>query len=132
MDFVRSYFFSECNSKLDFPVIKTLERHFFYIEWVSLQCFWLQEKSNFDERNWSDLHSEWRNFLQNPYFRNPGEFLRVLSCRFSFGLRVFHWLFHSHFNLFWMFLELFTDFLKVLGKFSVASCCEILSELICF
>ena len=47
MDFVRSYFFPNAtltsfpilSSKLDFSVIKTLERHFFYIERVSLQCF---------------------------------------------------------------------------------------------
>ena len=45
MDFLRSYFFKNepliscpfLSSKLDSPVIKTLET-LFYIEWVSLQC----------------------------------------------------------------------------------------------
>ena len=79
MDFVRSYFFpnatlTSCpflSSKLDFPVIKTLERHFFYIEWVSLQCFGLQEDLILMKEmgNWSEMHSERSNFLQNPYFR---------------------------------------------------------------
>ena len=47
MDFLRSNFFKNepliswpfLSSKLDSPVIKTLERHFSYIERVSLHCF---------------------------------------------------------------------------------------------
>ena len=45
MNFLWSYFFKNepliscpfLSSKLDSPVMKTLERHFFHVEWVSLQ-----------------------------------------------------------------------------------------------
>ena len=84
MDFVRSDFnmyapLFSCpllSSKLDSPVIKTLERHFFTLS----ECFsnvLIKGESNFDERNvqemfnsWSEVHSQRNNFLKDPYFKH--------------------------------------------------------------
>ena len=49
-------------SKLDFPVIKTLERHFFKLS-ECLSYVLITGESNFDEKNvqemfnWSEVHS---------------------------------------------------------------------------
>ena len=59
MDFLKSYFFKNepliswafLSSKLDSPVIKTLERPFFYIECLSNVL--ITKWSNFDERECS-------------------------------------------------------------------------------
>ena len=58
MDFLRSYFFKNetlisfpfLSSKLDTPVIKTLEKHFFTLS-ECLSNVLITEESNFDERN---------------------------------------------------------------------------------
>ena len=68
MNFVRSYFFPNATltsfpfllSKLDSRVIKTLEGHFFTLS----ECLILMKEMG----NWSELHSEKSDFLQNPYF----------------------------------------------------------------
>ena len=80
MYFLRCYFFKNepliicpfLSSKLDSPVIKTLERHFFYIEWVSLQYFDYR-RLWFWWKKWATAQSfickEVPNFLQNPNFK---------------------------------------------------------------
>ena len=85
MDFLRSYLFKNeplisCSfllSKLDSPVIKTLERHSLNVK-KCLSNVLITGESNFDERNgqeifnWSEVHSYRNNFLKNPHFnQNP-------------------------------------------------------------
>ena len=76
MDFLRSYFFKNeplmsypfLSSKLDSPVIKTLERHFFTLS-KCLSNVLITGESIFDEKNgqemfnWSEVHSEKKYYL---------------------------------------------------------------------
>ena len=74
MDFVRSYLFTNetlgswtlFSSKLDSPLIKTLETHSLNVK-KCLSNVLITEKSNFDERNGQlprEFHSQRSNFLQ--------------------------------------------------------------------
>jgi hypothetical protein len=77
MDFVRSYFFTNetlgsltlFSSKLDSPVIKTWERHFFKLS----ECLsHVLRESNFDKKkvvNCPEFHSSRSNFLQDLHFK---------------------------------------------------------------
>jgi hypothetical protein len=103
MDFLKSYFFKNkpliscpfLSSKLDSPLIKTLERHSLNVKKV----FWLQDNLILRKEmdNWSVVHSWRNNFLKNPYSNG---FL-TLNFEFTSGLcykffrsnlfHAFHW-----------------------------------------
>ena len=81
MDFLRNYFFKNealiswafISSKLDFPVIKTLERHSLNVKKNISLMFWLQE-------NYSPIPAPLLSVIE------PGIFLHDLTFGLCFGL----------------------------------------------
>ena len=92
-----SYFWNEpliscpfLSSKLDSPVIKTLERHFFTLS-DCLSNVLITRESNMDEKNGQLIGGSFlkNNFKQNPYFRIENcysELVYLLAILFSIPL----------------------------------------------